>query len=155
MMQLAAALLLVTTTAAWAIPPTFCRQQMVGKISSSDDGRYSRLRLQIRVTDFEGDFDVRGRFHCGRPANREQCPVQAASIAGNDVGRTADGFGRIFRLRLFALEPPHPVLCEIEASVPLVWNDCIPALSGTFVCSENGRETRRGTVALARPNSSH
>jgi len=133
-----------------AVPPTYCRERLVGVLRHAN-GNETRVRFRLRVRDDVGDLSLDGRFRCSPRKWDDPCIVEAGRVTGSNRSGDPGGFGYTFDLRVFAVGANREIttLCVFSASASFVFNNCIPAMAGSYVCTDGGLETDRGIFGLA------
>ena len=159
---LAALALLAVTRPSWPFPPSFCHEFLTGFLRTTQSVSFSpgfivdlgRVDIQLTVRNDEGDLSLHGRYHCTRkPHSATACTGSGPTglLNGGPHLPTEDGFGSSFMIQLIQLDQPGSkdrVLCELDGTAPVVWHGCIPAMSGTYVCTQGEVETEHGTFEL-------
>lgn len=116
-----------------AVPPSFCRENMVG-FHSGPDFPGGTLRTRLRLRDDVGDVSFRGPIRCTSKGRPGQCLFRSGTLDGFlEYDPDLAPYGRNVRATIFRRGTPRPT-CTLVGRIELMWKDCMPAMTGTITC---------------------
>jgi hypothetical protein len=139
---------LALPTPSGAVPPSFCRENMVG-FHSGPEFRGGTLRARLRLRDDVGDVSFTGPIRCTSRSRIGDCLFRSGIVDGfveYDLDHLG-GYARKVRATIYRRGSVDPA-CTLAGRIDLMWKDCMPTVTGTITCDAGTPNSVSGAFGL-------